>query len=174
MPDIVTVGKSSASPAGVDVSVSVLISRRQPNAVNGLAVSLAPSADFVGSLRFQQDTGPDGNASKTDVAWTDRATTEAYSAGREVIGGQAQQPVSATTNVSATIADAVGDLYLTGIIRAGSVTAWTVLASPSVTLATAATTANLSGLTLDSIPITYPENLAFQFELAKDAAADNA
>lgn len=132
-----------------------------PNSGHPL-VQLVRSSDFSGSVVFAKDTGTvSSGVSLTDVACRRRVSSNPIiddAAGRTYVNTIAVEP------------DTQGlPLYATVVRSAGSVTL-TVLPEWAGTPDEA--TVTLQNLDTSSIPITFPEDLAFQFEMAQAHKAD--
>lgn len=125
-------------------------------------VQIAVSSDFSGTLVFSKDVGTvSSGQSLTDVAYRVRGSTDPV--------------VDITAGVAAYAAgsfepDTQGlPLYATIVRNAGTVTLTTL---PEWAGTPADTTVTLGNVGLSNIPLTFPEDLAFAFEVAATDAAD--
>ncbi len=161
--------------ATVRATGSTLVCPLQPALPGGVWLLFTPSSDFFGTIRVQQDQGPPGNPSLVDVVWPDVGVTPNVTtlAGNAVVGGQSGQQVASSIPRTALVTAVGYNLYATASITTGTCAVVATNAAQTATTVNVATSMSISGLTIsptDAIPLWFPEDLAFQFQLAKDQA----
>jgi hypothetical protein len=124
---------------------------------SGWQLTFAGSA-WTGSIVLKQNTAPPGSAvSLSTMAYYEATTGEVVEAGLPIRG-----------NGSVIVTDTGLDLYLDYTHTAGSVQVTAMAGSGDFEIPTVA----LANIDLSEIPITFPEDLAFQLALAQSNAED--
>lgn len=131
--DAAQLALTTNGPAG-----SAIIQRALPGAVNGTLIIVQVSADFVGWLKLQQDTGRPGAISLSDVAWAILTTTAVMAAGNTILQvPETGYPAGSSSTFAVVVPNGGADTYVTGSISAGAVTTIT-MAAPTPFLDTTA------------------------------------